>query len=74
MQNVMIDLETLGTRPGSVILSIGAVEFDRDLGLGREFYVELNQASSITAGLTTDDATVDWWLDQEDAARDLIKR
>jgi hypothetical protein len=26
--NVMIDLETLGTRPGCVILSIGAAVFD----------------------------------------------
>ena len=28
MNRVMIDLETLGTKPGSVILSIGAVRFD----------------------------------------------
>ena len=28
--DVMIDLETLGTTPGCVILSIGAVPFDRD--------------------------------------------
>ena len=28
MRDVMLDMETLGTAPGSAILTIGAVEFD----------------------------------------------
>lgn len=28
MRDIMIDIETLGTKPGSVIASIGAVAFD----------------------------------------------
>ena len=31
MSNIMLDIETLGTRSTSVILSIGAVEFDKTL-------------------------------------------
>jgi DNA polymerase III epsilon subunit-like protein len=41
MSDVMIDLETLGRRPGCAILSIGAVEFG-PAGLGRELYIVLD--------------------------------
>ena len=70
----MVDLETLGTRPGSVILSLGAVEFDAHAGLGREFYVELSQYASRHAGFTTDPETVGWGEGQSDAARGLVER
>lgn len=48
-KDVMVDLETLGTRPGCKILSIGAVEFGvgpdyNEDGLGAEFYVEVQRA------------------------------
>ena len=74
MQNCMIDIETLGTRPGSVILSIGAVEFDVHDGLGREFYVEISRYSSEHAGFRTDQATLDWWSKQEGEAQTLLER
>lgn len=35
MNNIMLDLEALGTPPGSIVLSIGAVYFGLD-GLGKE--------------------------------------
>lgn len=72
--HVMLDLETLGTRPGSVILSIGAVEFDLRVGLGREFYVEISQYSSRHIGFTVDQDTVDWWEEQSAEARGLLAR
>ena len=37
MTRVMLDLETFGTAPGSVIKAIGAVVFSPD-GLGKQFY------------------------------------
>lgn len=41
MKDIMLDLETLGTSPGSLILSIGAIAFDRDgAGLRRHLPVE----------------------------------
>lgn len=73
MKDVMVDLETLGTKPGSVIISIGAVMFDADTKrLGPEFYVEINQKSSETYGLTTDQATVDWWNLQGSKSRRVL--
>jgi hypothetical protein len=71
--NVMIDLETLGTRPGSIILSVGAVEFGL-MGTHREFYVEINQISSMLRGMTEDESTRLWWSEQGDVAGELLKR
>lgn len=71
MQNVMIDIESLGTTPGCVVLSIGAVEFD-DNNLGKEFEVNIDVESCTRNGLTMDARTVLWWLDQSDEARKAI--
>lgn len=69
-RHIMLDLETLGTAPGSVIAAIGAVAFDPVAGeLGRTFYRVIDPASAQRAGLTLDAGTVKWWLKQSDAAR-----
>lgn len=72
MMDVMLDLETLGTAPGSVILSIGAVMFDRN-GLGTEFYTVINQMSCMDAGLKTDPDTLAWWTQQSPEARQVLE-
>ena len=65
MQHVMVDIETLGIKPGSVILSIGAIDFDPHTGaLGEGFYVNIDRELSKAAGLTTDTSTVNWWASQ----------
>lgn len=62
MTHIMVDLETLGLTPGSVIRSIGAVAFDPLSGkLGAEFYANIQEASCLEAGLTVDPATLTWW-------------
>ena len=66
--DVMLDLETLGTTPGCVILSIGAVAFDSAAVLST-FEVHLDPRSCQRAGLTIDADTVMWWLGREEAAR-----
>ena len=67
--HVMLDLETVGTRPGSTILSIGAVEFG-PTGIGpAEFHVIINRRSCKNAGLVEDDDTVAWWDRQTPDAR-----
>lgn len=73
MKNVMLDLETMGSRPRSAIVAIGAVFFD-DKGLGPEFYARVSLKSSVAAGLRMDPSTVLWWLEQEEAARQEIFR
>lgn len=72
MQNVMIDLETLGRRAGCAILSIGAVAFDLKQGLGQELYVVVNRQSCNTAELHEDLSTLDWWNKQSDEAKKVL--
>ncbi len=72
-QNVMLDIETLGTRPGSIILSIGAAEF-RSYGVVRKFYTVISEESSRMIGLTSDANTLAWWQDQSAAARTVLEQ
>jgi len=72
--DVMIDLETLGTTPGSVIVAIGAVAFDRNkVGGVAIFDVRIDPADAQRRGLTIDANTVMWWLAQSDDARSALK-
>lgn len=71
MNNVMVDLETLGTRPGCSILSIGAVAFDKD-GLGETFYTVIRRDDCSICGLTEDPSTIDWWDKQSPEARKVL--
>jgi exodeoxyribonuclease VIII len=65
----MLDLETLGVRPGCKILSVGAVVFG-PAGLGAEFYSEIDVETQ--PQLTTDPDTFAWWQKQAPAARDRL--
>jgi len=67
--NLMMDLETLGTKPGCVILAIAAVPFNSKYDL-EPFYMKISAASASAAGLTIDSKTQAWWESQSDAARD----
>lgn len=71
MSDVMIDLETLGRRPGCAILSIGAVAFSPE-GLGKELYVVISRPSQASLGLHEDPETLKWWLSQTEAARQVL--
>lgn len=73
MSNIMVDLETMGTGAGAVLLSIGAVKFGAD-GLGEEFYTVIDVDSCMKAGLTVDASTLVWWMKQSAAARKAITR
>lgn len=73
MQDVMIDLETMGQGPDAAIVSLGAVEFDRGYQqLGESFYVAVDLKSSVQAGGVMDPDTVLWWLKQSSQAREAI--
>lgn len=70
MNDLMIDIETLGTAPGSVILSIGAVEFDAHSGdFGERMYLPIKAQTCEAIGLTVDVSTVTWWMGKSDEAR-----
>jgi len=72
MKDLMIDIETFGTKPGSAIISIGAVFFqpsvDPELRLGAQFYASISLRSNLNLGMKVDLQTLAWWTEQDDAA------
>ena len=72
-KDCMIDLETLGRRPGCAILSLGAVMFDPLTGeLGPEFYTVISKESCMALGLHAGPATLAWWEKQSKDARTVL--
>lgn len=70
MDNMMIDIETMGNCQNSVICSIGAVEFDMTTGqTGKEFYQRVDIQSCLDSGLEVNASTIYWWLKQNEKAR-----
>jgi Mesyanzhinovviridae exonuclease len=77
--HVMLDLETLGTEAGCVVVAIGAVAFD-PMGAyvhppdmtnlqSDEFYAVIDIQSCLDAGLRINGNTLYWWLQQSPDAR-----
>ena len=71
MKHCMVDLETLGTKPGSALLSLGAVMFDES-GVGARFYAVLGTGPQFTHGATVSDSTAAWWERQSAEAREVL--
>jgi hypothetical protein len=59
--HIMIDLETLGTRPGAVILAAAFVRFSDEANCTLNLSITEQQA----LGLEIDPETAAWWNDQE---------
>ena len=73
--DIMIDLETLDTKPTASILTIGAVKFDPfgdDLNSKKceKLYIKVDLDSCDRIGLTTSQDTIAWWSQQSKEAQD----
>lgn len=71
MNGIMLDIETLGTTPGSVILSVGAAEFSNTEILNT-CHVHIDPLDSASKGMHIDAATVMWWLAQAKEAQQAL--
>ncbi|WP_319557941.1 3'-5' exonuclease [Thiomicrorhabdus sp.] len=73
LNHLMIDIETLSTRPNGVIVSIGAVFFNLEDGRysSHHFNEQICPALSQQDGFVTDQSTLDWWQKQSQQAKDL---
>lgn len=70
MNEIMLDIETMGTSQNAAIVSIGAVEFSFDEPqLGRGFYIKIDVQDCLKHGLVVDWSTIQWWLQQNEKAR-----
>jgi hypothetical protein len=73
LSNVMIDLETMGTKPYSAIISIGAVFFDPLTGeTGDTFYEDISLDTCTKCGLVMDAGAVQWWIKQNKEAQKVF--
>jgi len=69
MHHLMLDIETLDTKPSAVILSVAAVFFDPRTGkLGAEFCHSVNSEQQ-QPGRSISLDTVAWWARQSDNVR-----
>lgn len=75
LENIMIDLETLGTFMNAPVVTIGACYFDPMTGeIGETFYDRIDIADAMQSG-SPDPETIRWWLKQDPAAQgELAKR
>lgn len=69
--DVSLDLETLGTDPGSVVTQIGAVAFNaNDTQAAKSgTLIRIDPQSALDAGMKVSWATLKWWMNQSEAAR-----
>jgi len=69
-QHLMIDLETMSTKPNAAIVAIGAIWFEPStITLTSRFYNCISLDSNIKAKRAIDGETIYWWLKQNDEAR-----
>ncbi|MCY1282776.1 3' exoribonuclease, RNase T-like [compost metagenome] len=64
----VLDLETMGKGPRSAIAAIGCVRIEK-LVITGSLYRRVRLETSLQAGLQVDASTIEWWLQQEEAAR-----
>ncbi|HLO43882.1 MAG TPA: 3'-5' exonuclease [Leadbetterella sp.] len=65
---LMVDLETLGTKPGAVILSVALVEWNWKGEIGKKGVFKFPLAESVSIGFMIEPGTVDWWNRQDKQA------
>lgn len=64
---IMVDIETTGTKPGCHILSIGACTFGHPIGEERKFF--LDSATKEDTRFQIDPSTMAWWDKQSPFAK-----
>lgn len=71
--SIMIDIETLGTRPGCVISSIGACVFDlHGTFTNPTLHLHVSLDDSERHGFRIEADTVVWWIGQSPEARNAL--
>ena len=70
--HAMIDLETLGTKPDCVILTLGAIKFNpfADQQPHSGIYQKIDIDEQDALGRTQDDSTIEWWGKQSESVQE----
>jgi hypothetical protein len=71
--DLMIDFETLGQDPRTIVISLGACFFNYETGeIGPTFYMALDVEGQIKDGRTITADTLRWWMGQSGAAKKVF--
>ena len=70
--DIMLDLETLSTKPDATVLTFGACKFNpyKQEDIDKGIYFRINVDEQITLGRDVDDSTVEWWGKQAEDVRE----
>lgn len=72
-QDIMVDIETLDTRPSAAIISIGACRIDWDNGVVTDnFYQAIRVSSNNSVGRSVSQDTLRWWDKQSPEAQKVL--
>lgn len=76
--HIMLDLETLGSKPNSIILTLAAIRFNPWASYHSDvstmssldcFYRRIDTTSFDNIDHSIDDSTLEWWLKQSESAK-----
>lgn len=70
---LMLDFETLGSGADTIVVSLGAVGFNKN-GIVGEALFEYDLLDQQKAGRTFTASTLQWWMEQKDQARAVFKQ
>ena len=71
--DIMLDIETLSTRPEAVVLTLGAVKFDPfadDVSTETGLYIRMDVDEQLALNRHVQQDTVDWWGRQSEDVRE----
>lgn len=73
-KEVMVDIETLGTGPNSICVSMAAQTFTNDGPVGAPLFLPLDMSHQIAVARGGDQDTLLWWFEQALKNPQAIKR
>jgi hypothetical protein len=70
--DIMLDLESLGTRPDCAILTLGAIKFNPYVldDFGDSLYLRIDVDEQLALGREVQEDTLQWWMKQAEDVRE----
>ena len=71
--HIMIDFETLGNKPDTAVLSLGAAVFTQEKIISEKLWI-FNVDGQLEAKRSVKFDTLQWWLNQNAGAKDVFRK
>ena len=74
MEDILLDIETLGNEGNFIVLSVGLVQFDIRTGkIGDKFIINLSETEQAKHGFNVSAETMLWWSERMDMFHEVTK-